>query len=138
MGATVLSVVSIAVEASELADCGLDRLGEDILVNCEIVEVGDADCASGNMDDDVRPVDSDIAEADDELTTLSSRALDSDGVGVAEWVNSALIEDDEVSVLSNRELDRRTDNDVFALGGKFGESGLPVTVGVTVLLTGVP
>ena len=73
-------MVSIAVEASELADCGLDRLGEDILFNFEIVEVGDEDCALDSMEDDVRPVDSDIAEANDEVTTLFCCELDSAGV----------------------------------------------------------
>ncbi|WP_422449652.1 MULTISPECIES: hypothetical protein [unclassified Endozoicomonas] len=64
-------MVSIVVEASELADCGLDRLGEGILLDFEIVEVGDEDCALDGMDDDVRLIDSDIAEADDEMPTLS-------------------------------------------------------------------
>ncbi|WP_422460996.1 hypothetical protein [Endozoicomonas sp. ALB115] len=64
-------MVSTAVEASELADCGLDRLGEDFLVNCEFVEVGDEDCALDSMDDDVvRPDDPDIAEADDAVPPL--------------------------------------------------------------------
>ncbi|WP_422460998.1 hypothetical protein [Endozoicomonas sp. ALB115] len=110
-------MVSIAVEASELADCGLDRLSEGILANCEIVEVGDENCALDGMDDDARRLDSDITEADDEGPPLSSSELDSAGVDIAEWVKSELIENDEVSVLSKRELDGLTGNDVFVLNG---------------------
>ncbi|MBO9484372.1 hypothetical protein [Salinisphaera sp. G21_0] len=114
-------VVSVGDEAGELGSCELDSadVGVAERVNCEIVEACDEDCALDSMDDDVRPVDSDIAEADDEGTALSTCELDSAGIGVAEWINSELIEDDEISVLSNRELDRLTDNDVFALCGKF-------------------
>ena len=81
-------MVSIADEASELADCGLDRLGEDILFNFEIVEVGDEDCVLDDMDDDVvRPVDCDIGEADDEVPTLSPCEFDPIDVGVAGLVD---------------------------------------------------
>ncbi len=42
----------------------------ELLVVSNAVEVSDEDCALDGMDDGVRPVDSDIAEADDEVMLL--------------------------------------------------------------------